>query len=240
MGHINWKAISSVDIESVVDDNQIEELQSIVDEVAFCEVKTADVKGTGVHDLKRFIHLMQLMIEYLLYCQESQLQPVHEMHGRNSSLKKKNKELMRKVESSKEDVRIYRRQISVLKNSIDKYKAMVKKNEGYVELPPRAFNAIEHENVPKQENAVESVAPIVESMLRHERQTREFVRDMIDEQRTTLLRELGRMHSSPGERREGSLSMESRVDVHSHRRRDSEASERDTRNLSEREEKVLA
>jgi hypothetical protein len=199
VGPVNWKAISSVDIEAVIDENKIEELQSIVDDVAFCEIKTADVKGTGIQDLKRLIHLMQLMIEYLLYCQEAQLQLVHEMHARNGALKAKNKELLAKVESSKEDIRIYRRQISVLKKSIDKYKAMVSKNEGFVELPPRAFNALHSENPqPAPNNTAETVAPIVESMLRHERQTREFVREMIDEQRSTLLRELDRMHQERG------------------------------------------
>ena len=43
VGHVNWKAITSVDIETVVDDNQIEELQSIVDDVTFCEIKSADI-----------------------------------------------------------------------------------------------------------------------------------------------------------------------------------------------------
>ena len=195
VGQINWKAISSVDLESVIDDNRIEQLQSIVDEVAFCDVKSADVKGTGVHDLKQLIHIMQLTIEYLLYCQESQLQLVHEMHGRNTALKSKNKGLIAKVEASKEDIRIYRRQIAVLKNSIDKYKSIVGRQDELVACPPHVFQAREAvENVPPpQENAM---APLVESMLRHERQTREFMRELIDEQRVALMRELG--HSATG------------------------------------------
>jgi myosin heavy subunit len=216
VGNLNWKAISSVDLEAIIDDNQIEELQSIIDEVIFSEIKNQDIKGTSISELKKLIQIMQLMLEYLLYCQESQLQLVHQLHQKNKKLKKLNQEVMQEHESAKEDIRIYKRQLNLLKTSIEKYKQMVLKNDGYVAVAPRVFNPLspDQENKEdKQQSHGESnqLGTLVESMLRHERQTRDFVKDILDEQRGSLLREFDRMASRSDNDRMNSLTFEQQL-----------------------------
>jgi hypothetical protein len=216
VGNLNWKAISSIDLEAIIDDNQIEELQSIIDDVIFSEIKNHDIKGTSITELKKLIHAMQLMLEYLLYCQESQLQLVHELYSKNKKLKKLNQELIQEHESAKEDIRIYKRQINLLKASIEKYKQMVLKNDGYVAVAPRIFNPLSPEEGSKGdkqqlENTPNQLGTLVESMLRHERQTRDFVKEILEEQRSSLLREFDRMAAKSDTDRMNSLTFEQQL-----------------------------
>lgn len=198
IGTLDWKTISSIDIEIIIEENQIEELQSIIDNIIFSEIKNNDIKNTSIIEIKKLINIMQLMLEYLLYCQESQLKLIRELHNKNKQLKKYNKELIEQNEIIKEDSRIYKRQIISLKSSIEKYKQMVLKQEGYVAVQPRIFNPLNPEEEKQKDgknSLIEQLNPLVESMLRHERQTRDFVREIIDEQRSNMLRELERIYS---------------------------------------------
>lgn len=190
VGDVNWRAVSSVDVERIVDDNKIEELQSIIDDVTFCDVKSSDIKGNTIHSTKKFIHLMQLMLEYLLYCQESQLQLVRDLHKKNHHMKNQNKIITQKNESAKEDIRIYRRQIAMMKESIKNLNIKDKT----IEHPPRLFDPLNREN--KSPNVADNVNPIIDSMLQHERETRNFVKDIITEQRHSFLSEFEKISNN--------------------------------------------
>jgi hypothetical protein len=184
VGDVNWRAVSSVDVEQIVDDNKIEELQSIIDDVTFCDVKSSDIKGNTIHSTKKLVHLMQLMLEYLLYCQESQLQLVRDLHKKNNHMKNQNKIMTQKNESAKEDIRIYRRQIAMMKDSIKNLNIKDKT----VEQPPRVFDPLQRDDKSKT-NATDALNPIIDSMFQHERETRNFVKDIITEQRHSFLSE---------------------------------------------------
>lgn len=183
VGDVNWRAVSSVDVERIVDDNKIEELQSIIDDVTFCDVKSSDIKGNTIHSTKKLVQLMQLMLEYLLYCQESQLQLVRELQKKNNNMKYQNKVMSQKNESAKEDIRIYRRQIAMMKESIKNLNV----NDNTVEQPPRVFDPLKGEQ--EHKSSSDNMNPIIESMLQHERETRNFVKDIIQEQRHSFLSE---------------------------------------------------
>lgn len=187
VGDVNWRAVSSVDVERIIDDNKIEELQSIIDDVTFCDVKSSDIKGNTIHSTKKFVHLMQLMLEYLLYCQESQLQLIQDLHKKNHHMKSQNKLIAQKNESAKEDIRIYRRQITMMKESIKNLNVKDKT----VEHPPRVFDPLHRDGKSDSSSATaaDALNPIIDSMLQHERETRNFVKDIITEQRHSFLSE---------------------------------------------------
>ena len=198
VGDVNWRAVSSVDLEKIVDDNEIEELQSIVDEVTFCDVKSCDIKGNTIQSVKKLIHLMQLMLEYLLYCQETQLQLIYELQKKNNNIKSHNKLLLQKNESSKEDIRIYRRQLAMMKESMKNLNVQ----DNTVELPPRVFDPLRDSRGVKgnrNENIVDGgdkFNPIIDSMLQHERETRNFVKEIITEQRQSFLSEFEKISNN--------------------------------------------
>jgi hypothetical protein len=219
IGALNWKDITAIDLELVIDQHQIEELQSIIDDVIFSDIQVKDIRGASVIDLKKLINIMQLMLEYMLYCQESQLTLIQELYKKNKQQKKINKELNETNETIKEDIRIYKRQISSLKSSIEKYKQMVLKNDGYVAVAPRIFNPLapeeQKEKGEKQEmTPTNQLSLLIESMLRHERQTRDYVKDILDEQRASLGREFDRMASRTENDRTNSLAFEQSLNTY--------------------------
>jgi hypothetical protein len=219
IGALNWKEITAIDLEIVIDQHQIEELQSIIDDVIFSDIQVKDIRGASILDLKKLVNIMQLMLEYLLYCQESQLTLIQELYRKNKQQKRINKELNETNETIKEDIRIYKRQISSLKSSIEKYKQMVLKNDGYVAVAPRIFNPLapseeQKDKGDKQETTNSQLSLLIESMLRHERQTRDYVKDILDEQRASLGREFDRMASRTDNDRTSSLAFEQSLNTY--------------------------
>lgn len=220
IGSLNWKDITALDLELVIDEHQIEELQSIIDDVIFSDIQVKDIRGVSIVDLKKLIHIMQLMLEYLLYCQESQLTLIQELYKKNKQQKKINKELNETNETIKEDIRIYKRQISSLKISIEKYKQMVLRNDGYVAVAPRIFNPltppVEEKEKGEKQDAITTnqLSLLIESMLRHERQTRDYVKDILDDQRASLGREFDRMASRSENDRTNSLAFEQSLNTY--------------------------
>lgn len=174
-GHLNWKLISSVDIFRIVDELRIDELQSVLDPVAFCEFSVSDVKRNTVDATTKLVHLMQLMIEYLLYCQESQLQLVKDMDSQNRMLRKDLKACTRDNVSYREDIKIYKRQLALLKQALDSGGDYGDQISYRVVNPP--INA-EH-----LKPILEPICAMIESVQRHEKETRDYVKSTLDSQR---------------------------------------------------------
>lgn len=179
-GHLNWKLISSVDIFRIVDDLRIDELQSVLDPVAFCEFSVSDVKRNTVDATTKLIHLMQLMIEYLLYCQESQLQLVKEMDGQNRLLRKSLKACTRDNAAFREDIKIYKRQLALLKQALNNGSDFGDQISYRVINPPVSS---EH-----MKPILEPICAMIESVQRHEKETRDFMKNTLDEQRAAMAR----------------------------------------------------
>jgi cell division protein FtsB len=177
IGAVNWKIISSVDLERVIDECNVEELQVALDAVTFCDFTSSEVKRNSVESITNLVSLMQFMLEYMLYCQESQLQLVLQLRKRNEALKAHDKELSQRNTSLKEDVKIYQKQLAMLRESLSKYQTS---------FPNRRIVTKENDNRDNHENP----GAIVESILRHERETRQHVHDMLEQQRAAFLQEL--------------------------------------------------
>jgi hypothetical protein len=80
---------------------------------------------------------MQLMIEYLLYCQEAQFGVIQELTHRNDGLDGGTTELQKKVVSLMEDVKIYKRQLSVLRRSLEQAHEALRDPKLAASLPSR-------------------------------------------------------------------------------------------------------
>ena len=61
-GRLDWKVISSIDIDEIVINLKINELQSVLDSITFSEVSTTDIKHNTVDHVVRLIQIMQLTI----------------------------------------------------------------------------------------------------------------------------------------------------------------------------------
>ena len=191
VGSFDWKLISGVNIKNVVEDIRLDELQSILDCVTFSEFNDEDVKSNTVQSTTKLVHLMQLMLEYLLFCQESQFQLAKDLHHKNSTLKQKIQNISKDNISLKEDIKIYQRQLTMLRQSIIKYQTIIKNSE----LSTQNHNpriVLDLQSLPPQDNKNEQIPiqPIVESMLKHEKETRMFMKEMLEDQRSIFLDEL--------------------------------------------------
>lgn len=67
VGKLDWKLISSINLEDIILNMKISELQGVLDEVTFCDFSAVDVKGNTVDSISKLVQLMQLICEYLLH-----------------------------------------------------------------------------------------------------------------------------------------------------------------------------
>jgi peptidoglycan hydrolase CwlO-like protein len=129
VGNLNWKLISSLDIDAIVEDHSISELQSVLDNITFCDFTPTDVRNNSIDSVSKVVKVMQLIIEYLLHCQENQYKTIQSVHKRNSNLKSSVKSLHREIAGLKEDSVIYQRQLSILRHSLSKAQDMIRENK---------------------------------------------------------------------------------------------------------------
>lgn len=167
-GHLNWKLISAVDIFRIVDELRIDELQSVLDPVAFCEFSVSDVKRNTVDATTKLVHLMQLMIEYLLYCQESQLQLVKDLDTQNRTLRKDLKACTRENMAFREDIKIYKRQLALLKQALNKGEEYGDNISYRLINPPLSREHLKP--------ILDPICAMVECIQRHEKETRDYMR----------------------------------------------------------------
>ncbi|CAN0083751.1 unnamed protein product, partial [Phaeothamnion confervicola] len=70
-GKLNWGKLARIDVDEVVREVDLEVLQSVVDDIAFCRVQEGDLAAlAGADGLSvKLVRLAQLVIEYLLHVQ---------------------------------------------------------------------------------------------------------------------------------------------------------------------------
>lgn len=184
VGKLNWKKISGINLEAVVDELDLDELQVVLDNVTFSEVRPTDIRSSSVESTTKLICVMQLMLEHLLYCQESQYQLIKQLYQKIGSQSKEISELNKKNAAYKESIKIYQRQIAMLQ------KNQTQPTNDHIKAIPPAPKTQPATALPP---AVDYVQPVLESVLNHERKTREYLRDILHEQRDQYLQELQRI-----------------------------------------------
>lgn len=206
VGKLDWKLISSVSLEAIIQETNISELQSILDPITFCDISPNDIKNNTVESISKLTSLMQLIAEYLLHCQEIQYRTMRDLNSKQSKLKTQFDKYKKENISLREDVKIYQRQLALLRQSISKtgggtinnnkinpYETEVHYVSPKIVIP--AESTVEsYRN--KLDNKVGLDSNIVESILNHERETRSLMTSILDEQREMFLKQMSLLTDS--------------------------------------------
>ena len=69
-GNLNLRGLSSLDVNKIIKDVDIDVLQMHLENIAFCNLKEEDLRYLTDPLVVKLFRVSQLMIEYLLYAQE--------------------------------------------------------------------------------------------------------------------------------------------------------------------------
>ena len=186
-GNINWNAVSSIDLDDVVESVKITDLQDVLDNITFSSFMVHDLRNCSYDTTMKLIQVFQFIVEYLLHCQESQNAVIHKVHKRNVELKSTNQQLTQQTAALREDRRIYQRQLSVLKSTVGVLQPQ----------PPRAvLEAFVGAEDKKKGIDASELQSIMDSVLRHEKESREMLRMLLEDQRNSFMKELELSHAA--------------------------------------------
>ncbi|KNE65132.1 hypothetical protein AMAG_19436 [Allomyces macrogynus ATCC 38327] len=122
---INWRLIGAVDVTRVQREIDLGALQEVMDNVAYCDIDSEDLRYTDPNFVKLF-QLAQLVIEYLLHCQDV-------LHSSDQDARRQATELAAEVDhlqqqNEKQLLEIYalKKETKSLKKTIFAYQIMTK------------------------------------------------------------------------------------------------------------------
>lgn len=203
-GRLDWRKVSSVDVEDVVLHLKVEELQALLDTITFSEFDALEVKSNTIDHVTKLVNLMQLTIEYLLHHQEHQFHLVRKQNKKIHHLIDKNESYQRRLETLKEDVRTYQRQLHILRKSIQAGGGGIN-----TELLFRLVQKEPKVNDPSALSTRTAANPaisgngdhpmnmeLVKLMLDHEHEARTTMHQMLEEQRRLFQSELSNLHET--------------------------------------------
>ncbi len=186
-GRMNLKALSSLDMDYIMRTGGTEELQSVLDTVTFSYYQAEDVKSSSCETTAKVVNIMQLLVEYLLYCQEQQYQVINGYRNKILDYKKCNEKLSVTNKALKEDTAIYQRQITSLKQNLIKYQRLL------VHHGLGTGDAIELTNDNLKFNG--QVSPVLlDSIIQQEQETREYIQTVLMEQKESLVAEMMKLN----------------------------------------------
>lgn len=203
-GRLDWRKVSSVDVEDVVLHLKVEELQALLDTITFSEFDALEVKSNTIDHVTKLVNLMQLTIEYLLHHQEHQFHLVRKQNKKIHHLIDKNESYQRRLETLKEDVRTYQRQLHILRKSIqaggggintELLFRLVQKEPKIND--PSALSTRTAANPAASGNGDHPMnMELVKLMLDHEHEARATMHQMLEEQRRLFQSELSNLHET--------------------------------------------
>ncbi|KAJ3373800.1 Zinc finger protein dzip1 [Allomyces arbusculus] len=122
---INWRLLGAVDVARVQREIDLGALQEVMDNVAYCDIESEDLRYTDPNFVKLF-QLAQLVIEYLLHCQDV-------LHSSDQDARRQATELAAEVDhlqqqNEKQLLEIYalKKETKSLKKTIFAYQIMTK------------------------------------------------------------------------------------------------------------------
>jgi hypothetical protein len=92
-GSLNLKSVRAIDLDRVVRETDVDVLQMNIENIAFSELREEDVRCMSDPDVIKLFRISQLMLEYLLFSQDSL---AGELRGLSTRYANKKKDLMRK------------------------------------------------------------------------------------------------------------------------------------------------
>ena len=207
VGNIDWRAITSVKTEEIALSADPTPLQKVLDIVTFCEFRPDDVKNNSIESVSKLVNILQFISEYLLHCQEAQYKAIRDIQTKST----KNKEQIEKIKKEnlalKEDRKIYQRQLAMLRKSLgpDYFLNGGKNdNEPSKRLEPRVVNLFHPNEQQLVEAEKQQVAGlhsqfdtnVIDSILKHEEETRRFMATMLNDQKGTFLEQMHKITES--------------------------------------------
>lgn len=132
---------------------------------------------------------MQLMLEYLLNFQENQFKIIQENNHRLSKKKQLCNKLKRENVALQEDIKIYQRQLNLLKNAMNKVSNNLSNTDSVAErnAPRVVMMPWQGNEDPRNQNIDEE---IIGSIINHEKETRAIMSSILDEQREMFLKQM--------------------------------------------------
>ncbi|KAJ1387173.1 hypothetical protein B484DRAFT_7791, partial [Ochromonadaceae sp. CCMP2298] len=138
VGSLDWRAITSLNTDSMVVRGDTKPLQGVLDIAIFSHFEGADVTRNSVESVSKLVGVLQLIAEYLLHCQEAQFKALRAVEGRCEMSTKTVKGLKRELLALKEERKIYQRQLALLRRLAGPEQACRVMEEPY--LPPKTFS----------------------------------------------------------------------------------------------------
>lgn len=184
-GNVDWKAVTSVQVEEVVLKGDPGPLQHVLDVVTFSEFRSVDVKNNSIESVYKLVNILQLIVEYLLHCQEAQFKVIRDLEGKLVIGKEHASKMKKEILSLKEDRKIYQRQLAMLRKSLgpDHFSNV---NQSMHGLPPPKVTNLLHP-VDEQTNPANLNSEVIKSVFKHEEDTREFMATLLNDQRTAFV-----------------------------------------------------
>jgi hypothetical protein len=84
-GRVDWAALSSVDVDSIVQQGDLDALQSVLDNVSYADLASEGVRTAADAQLIKFGRVAQLGLEYLLHVQDVLASALHDAQLGTSS-----------------------------------------------------------------------------------------------------------------------------------------------------------
>lgn len=125
-GALDIRSLARLDLEKLVNEVDVDTLQSLLENVTFCNLRENDLKYLTDPLFLKLFHICQLIIEYLLFAQERLLKNVTKLAKKYSS---KKRELLRKRKElavAQETTERLENQVKLKREAISSLQGMLK------------------------------------------------------------------------------------------------------------------
>lgn len=184
VGKLNWKLVSSIELEDVIMGLKVFELQSVLDSITFCEFDSREIKNNSVESIRKLVQIQQLITEYLLYCQESNYISTEKLKEKFEKCKTSYKKLKKENISLIEDTKIYQRQLATLRQALYKNQNLLEGRGGNEEkIPPRPYDLYGRDRTREDDKI-------------RDRETNELIARLLAEQRQSFAEQLNMVLNS--------------------------------------------
>jgi hypothetical protein len=152
-GRLDLRSIARVDVERVIEDVDIDTLQSFLEPIAFSDLDVDDMSRHSDEHFVTLFRLSQLIIEYLLNVQNSLLTYAKDAESETEKLEAAAREGNRRLKSRKKAMESLRREIKLNRKTIATYEEVMKQKSAahvqrvqsdVVDLGGRKFVAVDH------------------------------------------------------------------------------------------------
>lgn len=141
---VNWRMLGALDVHGIQRETDVAALQEVIDNITFCDIEGEDVRYVDPNFVRMF-QVSQLIIEYLLYCQNALQETEQSAQKKNSLLENELNKF--KEQSEKQLLELYtlKREQKSLKKAVYAYQIMTKnKQSSRCKYCPKAFENMEY------------------------------------------------------------------------------------------------